>query len=287
MKNNFRTILLGLLVSVVALFTVYGYFFGTVLPYLQGREYLIKTKIVNTPDVILDDKLIFEPYTSAQSTIRELFLVAVLDQYMNGTLKAPNQLLDGAMDRMAEYAERFPIYYNYYLLLAKGYNTQAKLRNDASLFSVADTYYKRALELAPGRQDVIYSYALNLIDEGKPEEGVAMLRASIAETPTVAATHYRLAEVLTVFGPSRYDEAMDEFEYALDRQINLDPQLVVVLYQKFFYHYFQKGDPVRFAVSARRLAVFDAAQRNAFLTVAEYAEQHHVVPDIDIKQEGN
>ncbi len=281
--KNKRAIIGGFFVTIAA-FCAVGYFGWTVVPYLQGREYLTVAGAISKPADILDDKLIFRPYTSAQGTIRQLFLVATLDRYYNGLVKGPDALLDGSVARLEEYATRFPYYYDFFLLLGKAYGIQAELKKDPSLYKTGEEYLKKALAVGPGRQDVIYSYAINLLNQGRSDEALALLRETIKRTPELPDTHYQLGQALAVFGPSRYDESMAEFEFALSRGVNHSPAVTVNIYQKFFYHYYQIRDPKHFAVAARRLAELDPAQGEAFLRVAEYAETRNAIPSIDIQQ---
>ncbi len=286
MKTKTKEIMIGGSLVAIALFCVVGYFGWTVLPYMQGREYLAKAKSMTSPEDMLGDKLIFEPYTNSQGIIRQLFMIALLDKYYEKAFTGPNALFDGALARLEEYTDRFPQYYDFFLMVGKAYGIEAELKNDPSYYKKGEIYLKKALAVAPGRQDVIYSYAINLLNQGRIDEALAQLRASIERSPELPDGHYQLGQALAVLGTKYYTESMTEYEYALSRRVNQSPAVTVNVYQKFFYYYYKTGDAKHFAIAARRLAALDLAQHDAFTQVAEYAEQRNAIPPIDIK-EGN
>jgi tetratricopeptide (TPR) repeat protein len=284
MRNTKKTIVIASSFAAVALFSVIAFIFWTVVPQLQGREYLKKAAIAYTPSVIVDNKFIFEPYTSAQGLIRYLLVGALLQKVGDGSISTPDLLLDKAMEELEAYVTRFPIYYDYFVILGKAYEAQAELKKDPSLLTTAEGYYKKALEVAPGRQDAIYAYAINLLSQGRTDEAIAMLRQSIARNPGVMEGHYELGQALVVGTRGSYNEALSEFELALDHGVDLNPPLTLQIYQKFFYYYYHAGDLTRLNVSVKRLATLDASQKEQFLNVSAYIETNHSIPIINIKE---
>lgn len=285
MNNKTQAILIGSLLGSVALFSFVGFIFWTVVPQMQGREYLKKAKIAYTPEVIINDKFIFEPYTNAQGLIRYTLLADLIRKFGENPMPRTDPLFEKAADELETYVTRFPYYYDYFLLLGKAYEARAIMKSDESLLKTAEKYYNKALEVAPGRQDALYAQTINLISQGRSSEALAILKAVTERYPNLADNHYEVGQALVILGKDRYDEALLEFEMALNKTVNLNPPLTLQIYQKFLYYYYHKGDVARLNTVAKRLAVLDFSQSQAFLNLSAYIEKNHTMPLIDIKEE--
>lgn len=287
MNTRTKTILIGSGMGLAAIFAVVGFIFWTIIPQFQGREYLKKAAVAYTPEVITEDRFLFEPMTADQGLIRYLLVSALVRKFSEEKIARPDRLFDYAIVRFEEYIERFPYYYDYYLLLGKAYEMQAILNKDDSFSRKAEAQYATALKLAPGRQDVIYAAAFNLLSQGRSEESLAMLKELAVDQPALAEVHYQIAQVLMTLGKHRYNEALVEFEYSLDHGINNSPKLTLQMYQKLFYQYYYTGDFARLYKTVKRLAVLDAGQSAQFLKVLEYMDTHTAIPNINIQEPAN
>jgi tetratricopeptide (TPR) repeat protein len=276
--------LIGSVFAALAIFSCLGFFVWTIVPQLQGREYLKKAAVAYTPDVIIDDTFIFEPYTNAQGLIRYMLLGDLVQKFSSTPMSKPDPLFEKALSELEVYVIRFPYYYDYFVLMGKGYEAEALMKNDRSLEKTAERYYQKALAVAPGRQDALFAYAINLITQGRTTEALAMLKDTVARYPEVAEGHYAIAQALVVIGKDRYSEALPEYEYSLDHKVNLNPPLTLQIYQKFLYYYYHGGDMARLDTVAKRLAVLDPGQKDAFLGLSAYLEKNHSMPILDIQE---
>lgn len=284
MNTRTKTILIGSGIGIAALFTLAGFVFWTIIPQLQGREYLKKAAVAYTPAVITEDTFIFEPMTADQGLIRYLLVSALIQKFNEGSLVQSDPLFDFAVSKLEEYVARFPYYYEQHILLGKAYELQAILKKDPSFSIKAEGEYKKALALAPGRQDASYALAFDLLSQGRATETLTLLREMAKAQPELADTEYQIAQVLMVLGREQYDAALDHFETALSRGANVNPTMTLQMYQKLFYQYYHAGDFVRVRTTVARLATLDKDQAAQYEKVLTYMDTKHAIPRIDIQE---
>ena len=104
--------------------------------------------------------------------------------------------------------------YDVRMFIRKTRMLQDKAMNDASLYKEAGDSMKRAIELAPNRQELYYNLAFVLLGQEKFQEAVEASVKAIELNPNVARAHYHLAFVLAVIGPQNADEIIEEMEIA-------------------------------------------------------------------------
>ena len=270
---------------VLAAFCAFGFFYVTLIPHFQGKSYLAVTDN-GTPQDIVGDTFAFYPDSNAQGLIRTGLLGAVFTAYNQHELTAADPVPEFATAKIQEYVAKHPYYYEDYLALAKAYDVEADLNNEPSLYVTAEGYYKKALAIIPGRQDVVYAYALNLLHQKRPADAIALLEASLAAAPNVAETHYELAQALAVQGPASYDASLDQFEFSFAHgDPNLDPSLTLDVYRKFIVYYYDLGDLPRFETVVERLVSLDPAQDAGYATILDYIKKNGTMPIVNLQQQ--
>lgn len=75
--------------------------------------------------------------------------------------------------------------------------------------AIADEHYKKAIELSPKRQQVIYSYARFLINQGRADDALAQLNNAVSYDPDLGESHWLLGLHL-FFDRQQLDQGADE-----------------------------------------------------------------------------
>ena len=266
----------------LAVFSGISFFAWALIPSFQMSRYAkaMEQEFV-APSQILNDEFIFTPATySAQGAIRQNMLTLVLQEYDEGKFKGPSPVLDLALKKMEEYSSQHPDEYEFVMLIAKGYDAEANLTNNPALFKTAETYYDKARVLMPDRQEGVYLLAINLFNQGRIDEGLAVLQHAEDLNPEIASTHFELAQAYSALGKSYYDKSLAEFEFALSKGVNLDPAITKKSYENFFSYYYHKGDFADSLTAVRRLVTLDPAQ-TVYPQLVAYMEKNQTLPKID------
>ncbi len=284
-------ILLAALFGGAALFTGVAFFVWTVIPYAQmGRFYKEFRRAVNgTPSALMDSQFAFSPYTSVQPALRYTLIAYLFDEYKAGRLDNTAPLIPFAIEKMKETANRDTAGHPYYFSsIAKAYDELAEVHPDAAgaYYKQAEVYYKESLARSPNNynQDARYAYAINLTNQGRTDEAVTLLRATLAADTRVPLSHYFLGVILFKQGFQNSTEALHELEYALDHDADPSPTLSKKIYQKLLYHFYNTKEVDQFLIVIRRLPQYDPAQASIYATIIEYVTKHHSVPLLDLQQ---
>ena len=270
----------------LALFLCVGFFYWTVVPYMQSSEYLtdLRQAFSNGDySTLTTDQFVFDPDSNVEGILRADFLREVTGLYNNGQITTDSPLLDKAISEMEEYTANHAPYYTYILALANGYATKAQATNDPSYFATAEKYYKEDMDVVKGRQDIIYTYAMALIRQKRMDDGINLLKDTIAQNPTVYASHYQLAEAYMISGEDYYGDALGEFEIALNNNINLNADFTKQAYQAFLKYYYEKNDFTDFYTVVSRLSKLDPSQEYAYLGVLDSMQKTHLIPNLQIE----
>ena len=271
--------------ALVTVFLGWVFIFQTFVPHLQMRDYKIEMDLAINhadPQPLINDTFIFKGNDYAQGLLRATFLSGIFEQYNMSTFTAPSPLLDKSLKEIDAYDARYPYRYDYFLNAGKAYDLQAVLYKDQNYAAVAQHDYETALGLAKDRQDIIYPLANNLVNLGLQGPAIALIQQSIAETPGVIEGHYRLAELYTLAGPAQYDQALTEFEMALNQNFNPDKVLVREMYDRFLRYYYTQADIPHFTTVLNRLILINPDESSTYNAVLSYISAHGTLPIINI-----
>jgi len=284
--NNVSVIIFWIVSVGTALFLAVAFFYWTIVPYMQSSEYLSDIRqAFSTGDytVLTSDQFIFDPDSNVEGILRADFIREVTGLYNNGQLTTPTPLLDKAISEMEDYTSNHADYYTYILALANGYAVKSQVTNDPSLFVTAENYYKKDMDVIKGRQDIIYTYALNLIKRKRTDEGLQLLKDTIAQNPGVFASNYQLAEAYMIIGDSYYGDALAQFEIALNHDVDVNPDFTKQAYQEFLRYYYKQNDFDNFYTVINRLSQLDPTQQYAYRGVMDSMQKNHKIPDLQIE----
>jgi len=242
------------------LFFTWALIFWTIVPYSQMSTYLTAIGTKNAAGILQNPEAIFEPYTFAQQDIRGHFL-NVLTQYY-GKEQQLTPLIDDSIRRMEELIAKEPTNPRYFIMIASAYHRRARAGDGLEYFKKAEAYYRKAAELAPMRQDVMYAIAFNLSFQGRVDEAIAVLRTVLTVDDVSPETHYFLGAILTEKGGGDYREALKEMEIAMSSPtyINFKDEQTVNIYQLFLKRTYAARDSENFLIVAKRLEIVDPPQ---------------------------
>ncbi len=265
--------------AVIAATAGWAFFACTFVPFLQMSDY--RTGIEESwsaQSTSLLPASIFTPDTYAQGTIRSDLINTLFKAYNSGRIQTPTPFMDLGILEMEDYLSRHPYLYDDQMVLAKAYDVQSALHNDPAYLKTAEKHYLAALALIPGRQTVIYPYAINLAQQHRTPEAVSMLQELIRKNPEILQTHYILAEVYALDESKYSNEALEQFELSLDAGINLNPPLTMQAYKNFLVDFKAKNDVTRFVVAANRLSKLSPDLAGMLAGLSAKAEATHSVP---------
>ena len=269
----------------ITIFICIAFLYWTVLPYMQSNEYISDIRQSSasgdlTP--LISDDFIFSFDTNVQGILRNDFLRMVITQFDQGNITAPTPVLDKAIAEMQQYTDTHADYYSYILSLANGYAIQSQLTNNPKLFDTSISYYNKDLSIIKNRQDVIYSYAIDLAQHGKEQEAQALIQSEIANYPEVYAQNYQLGSVMMLFKSPDYAAALAQFEIALNNNTDLNSDFTKQSYERFLSYFYAKNDTTDFYTVVSRLSKVDTAQHDVYQGVLDYIDKNHEIPKLNI-----
>ena len=256
-----------------SVFFLWGVIFWTLVPLSQMTSYLGAFTDKNVALIAQRPDDIFEPYTFAQQDIRMHFMGTMVANY--GANPQINAIFDAALAQMEDLSRREPSNARALLLIGGAYDKKGKVNKDPASLKKAEDYYRRALALAPGRQDLIYPYALNLANQGRTQEGIDLLRASAREDNLSPETHYYLGLLLGVAGNQNYKVSLSELEIAMQSPTfaNAKDANLKNAYQSFVRIAYQNRDKESFLTAITRLKSIDPEQAQTFQRVIDLVQK--------------
>ena len=268
------------------IFICIGFFYWTIVPYMQSGEYLANIRqAFSTGDytVLTNDDFMFEPDSNVQGIMRSDFLHEIENLYNNQT--DPTKVLpvlDKGIAEMEDYLSNHPDYYTYILALANAYSIKADIQKDPSIYALSEKYYKKDLEVIKGRQDITYAYAVSLIKHNRADEGITLIKDMINKNPGVYLINYELAQAYAIMGKDYYVNSLDQFEVALNNNMNSNPAFTKQAYQEFVKYFYEKSDFNNFQVVVSRLSIVDPDQKYAYLEVLDYMKKNNKIPKLNL-----
>jgi tetratricopeptide (TPR) repeat protein len=269
-----------------ALFLGVGFFYWTIVPYMQSYSYIIDTRqAYSTADfsIFIDDEFVFEPDSNVQGILRSDFLRQIMTQYSNGTFKTLNPIFDKAINEMETYVSSHKNYYTYVIGLANAYSIKYGLDNDPKSLALEEKYFKQAMEIIPGRQDVVYAYSLVLLKQNRHQEALDLVQQLITKNPDIYSNYYQLGQLKMMMGIDHYTEALAQFEIALSHNVNTNPDFTKNVYQELLKYYYEKKDVPNFVIVTNQLIKVDPAQKNAYVGVLDFIKVNgNKLPNLNI-----
>ena len=268
-----------------ALFVCVGFFYWTIVPFLQSTTYLADTQqAFGSGDfsIFSTDQFIFDPDSNVEGILRSDFVRQVLTQYSNGNLKGDTPVLEKSISEMEEYMSHHKNYYTYIVGLANAYSVKAGITNDPQDIAMEDKYFQQALATIPGRQDVAYSYAISLAKQNRQDEAFALLQSMIVKNPDIYATYAQIGELKMMEGETHYTEALNQYEIALNHDVDPNPDFTKSVYQELVRYYYQQNDIVNFTTAITRLLTLDPDQKTAYTSILDYMKINNKIPRLNI-----
>ena len=241
-----------------AVFFAWGLIVWTVVPMSQMNNYLSAISSQDVGSIIEHPEAVFEPYTFAQQDIRNHFLSIAMANYGNKQLQP---VFDLAINEMKDMLQREPNGPRFLLMLAGAYDRMGKADGNMEDFKTAEEYYKRALALAPQRQDVVYAYALNLSYQGRAADALALIRKERAVDAFSPETHYYFGIMLAAAGGD-YREVLPELESALSSPTfaNARDEYTRNIYRTMLRSAYLDRNKEAFVTISNRLIIIDPDQ---------------------------
>ncbi len=230
---------------------------------------------------VLKTDFIFSPYTYSQRLIRYEFLKYLEEQNVD-TRTLP--LFDGAIQKMEELVEREGTNPYQHIRLGRAFDKKAEILKDPSFFKTAEMYYKKAISLAPKRQEAYYAYGLSLVRQSRAEEAIKILKDPSALDPDIPISYFYLGLAQFNRGKESYVESLDSMEFFFGRSAeNPDQKVSKNIYEKFFYYFYETRDTVHFLASSSRLASLDADQRDLYLKIVDLMQKNEQFPPMEFR----
>lgn len=284
-----RAISFGLIC--ITLFSGFAFFVLTVYPNMQITRFhkaFKKTQSTGDFTLLTENPALFEPYTSIQPWLRYLFMGLLVKGYNSEDRSMSVALMPFAVAKLEETLPKTAPYLNSYLQLGKGYEilafTKSKNFKDSSEIKKAEVYYKEALVLVPNQQTTIIAYSINLYNQGKIAEAIALLRNSIADDDQIPELHYYLGQYLVYQNEKNAPEALSEIEISYNAGAEIDAGLSQKTYQKMLF-YFAKVKDVRNATMVlNRLMQIDPKQSQIYAGILDYIAVNKKIPELETNQ---
>lgn len=212
---------------------------------------------------------------------RQIIVDRILAAYTTVNLKEYAPVLESTLKNLERETERRPTCISCYLTVGKAYDRLAEFKpeNATDYLKKAEEAYLAGLSFVPGNQAFIEAYAANLSNQGRGDEGLAMIDESLDIAPNVPGLRYYRALLSYKANPSS-DAPLADFEYALSRGYNLVPASTKTVYERMLGRYYRAGDKERFLIAARRLAMLDKKQSAIYSDIVKYVEEKGTLPVI-------
>lgn len=199
-RSNLQKLASVIVIVIIIVASLYALYAWNFLPWQQAKRFISS---VDKPASYL------EPYTFAQGEIRNRFLMVL---HNNNLVRDERfkPFVQEAIAALEEQVEKEPYEPRNFTLLAETYNELAK--DDPLFFEKSVEYVRKAIELSPNRQSVLFELAVTLAGKGERDEALELSRRLVSENEALAKAHYQLALVLGLTGDS--SEALRELDAA-------------------------------------------------------------------------
>ncbi len=279
-----ETVMQWTVLSLATVFLALMFIPWTLIPY--GRMYGYFSNIANAfrnpNSYILDPNASLYKENFLQLSVRTSLIELVALEYRKGEVTGPNPLLPFAITQMEQELPRHPFCVACYVDLGKAYDLLSTIDtgNADALLHKAEGAYTKGLALMPEYQAVINAYAVNLINQGRSDEAIQLMRTSMAADGRSATEHYYFGLVLYKAGPAHITEALAELEKGVVAADAADTVMVKKIYDAMLRHFYATGDAQDFRTVAERLMILDPKQASTYTQILDYVDAHGVLPVI-------
>jgi tetratricopeptide (TPR) repeat protein len=200
------------------------------------------------------------------------------------TDSASYELFLKALGKMDEAEKKEPFSAKNLLPLGIAYDQKASITKDKADWKKAEGYYRRALELAPLRQEVVYALAADLVYQGRANEAVDLMRKELAADDRPAETHYYLGFVISKQGENKYAEALTEMEKGLTYFMYKEfyPANSGAVYKRLARYFYGVQDQPNFITVMKRLSLINPQDKATNAAIIKSVEGGSW-PEMEIK----
>ena len=197
--------------GVFGIFLTITYFLYAVVPYRQSIVFIDGLQSRDAGVLYRDSEKFLKPYNYIQEMIRNRYLRTVGQNAGNPQFQAP---LESALAAHEEHVLREPYDPRDITLLANVYRVLADLGYPGAL-ETSEKYYLMSLELAPARQEHLYSLGVFYASQGRYDEMQKYLDIMMEQSSTVPRSMIFYGTAIFQEGETRYTESMEVLNSAL------------------------------------------------------------------------
>jgi tetratricopeptide (TPR) repeat protein len=253
--NQRKSVLLAAAASIAALFFAAA-LAATLIAFGQMRAYTIPFLAGRADQIVANFDRIAKPYTYIQPELRSLFSQTIFGGLAEENINAIRPFLTMAAEAMKEAAERERTSARYFLFTASAYGALGDLEQ-------AKKHQRRALELAPRRQDVLYAIALSGAKAGNKETALyyAEKMRGLDPEAMISRIHYAVVLALTQGAASFKESAglmLSVFEGPRPfRQVSGEISVARQVFDFYIMEFYLARDSEQFLKALQKLKLFE------------------------------
>lgn len=170
--------------------------------------------------------LLEQSVNSAGGLSFNLYYAKLSEEYLNlakilykkDKIKEAEKILKMAEELSQEIIAKQPLNIDFYLFLGNLYNYWGE-NIDPEKTELADQYYKKAIELAPGKQELYWHWGYRLFFRGRQESALEKFRQAVNLDPSVPEPYFKLAQIYKLMGQDMESEKYFQKGQELTSQI--------------------------------------------------------------------
>ena len=264
----------------LAAFFIGAFLYGTLLPFFQMTAYLTAITTGRAQKIHKTD-FIFSPYTYAQRVIRYEYLKYLEEQNID---KTNLYIFDDAIVKMEELVAIEGSNPYQHIRLGRAFEKKVAILHDQTYFLRAEASYKKAIDLAPQRQETYYAYGLSLVRQNRLKEAIAMLERPPALDPDIPISYFYLGLAQFNLGKDSYIDVLKNLEFFFQRSAdNPDQKISREIYEKLFVYFYQQHDPTRFVIAGERMANLDSENPGLYRQAISFMKDNSPFPTLEFQ----
>lgn len=245
--DKIKNIFIGIFFSALAIFICFVFVRNDLPSYIQMKEYGALRE-QSDPKIMSEEiDKVFKPFTVAQASIRDDFLIFVSRNY-DANNEFIVKLFNTSIIKAEEYVDRTPFDLRFLAHLAEVYSNKGNELNNPTFLKKGEEHIRKVLIYAPNRPDFNFDLALNL------------------------------------FYQKRYKESFNYFEKVLDINPSSLPQngkIIENIYPLFFQYFYIDRDKDNFIKTIRRLEEYKYTNAGDLDGLIEYMKKNNTWPNIN------
>lgn len=267
------------IVPILFLGISYLFLWGAFIPFFQE---VIFTRAIHTKNiqVLLNNKFIFNPYTNIQPEIISYFFDVIqrTDQDKNKNTDLVVKLSEKIINIFKKRENYFIYYPAFFTKLAQSYDINSLATKKTENYSIASEYYKKALDIFPNRQEIQYTYILDLLSRAENEKAIFVAKNAFDNDARILDSNYYYGISLASIKGDNYKKALDLMETSFSGDNRFSLIINRKKYLEMFIYFYQKKDIVRFRVVSSRLVEFDPERKELYQKIVEYINKENKIP---------